>query len=127
MIIRFPLKISNGETGGNVMRAVSKNTIREIIKSKSRFMSILLICAIGVGFFSGVRATCGIKKTSADDYYDVNNLFDLRVVSTFGLTENDAAAIAEIPDVNGASFDLDHFKIRGKSSLLRILFSHFCI
>lgn len=83
------------------MRAVSKNTIREIIKSKSRFMSILLICAIGVGFFSGVRATCGIMKTSADDYYDVNNLFDLRVVSTFGLTENDAAAIAEIPDVNG--------------------------
>lgn len=83
------------------MRAVSKNTIREIIKSKSRFMSILLICAIGVGFFSGVRATCGIMKTSADDYYDDNNLFDLRVVSTFGLTENDAAAIMEIPDVDG--------------------------
>lgn len=83
------------------MRAASKNTIREIIKSKSRFMSILLICAIGVGFFSGVRATCGIMKTSADDYYDANNLFDLRVVSTFGLTENDAAAIAEIPDVDG--------------------------
>lgn len=83
------------------MRAASKNTIREIIKSKSRFLSIFLICAIGVGFFSGVRATSGIMKTSADDYYDENNLFDLRVVSTFGLTEDDAAAIAEIPDVDG--------------------------
>lgn len=83
------------------MRAANKNTIREIIKSKSRFLSIFLICAIGVGFFSGVRATSGIMKTSADDYYDENNLFDLRVVSTFGLTENDAAAIAEILDVDG--------------------------
>lgn len=83
------------------MRAASKNTIREIIKSKSRFLSIFLICAIGVGFFSGVRATSGIMKTSADDYYDENNLFDLRVVSTFGLTEDDAAAIAEVLDVDG--------------------------
>ena len=83
------------------MKAVNKNTLREINKTKSRFLSILLICAIGVGFFSGVRATCDIMKTSADDYFDEHNLFDLRVLSTFGLTENDAAAIAEIDGVDG--------------------------
>lgn len=83
------------------MRAVNKNTLREISKTKSRFLSILLICAIGVGFFSGVRATCDIMKTSADDYYDAHDLFDLRVLSTFGLTEDDAAAIAEIDGVDG--------------------------
>lgn len=82
------------------MKAVNKNTMREISKTKSRFLSILLICAIGVGFFSGVRATCDIMKTSADDYYDAHDLFDLRVLSTFGLTEDDAAAIAEIDGVN---------------------------
>lgn len=83
------------------MRAVNKNTIREISKSRNRFLSIFLICAIGVGFFSGVRATCGIMKVSADDYYDAHNLFDLRVLSTFGLTEDDAKAIAEIDGVDG--------------------------
>ncbi len=83
------------------MRAVNKNTLREISKTKSRFLSILLICAIGVGFFSGVRATCDIMKTSADDYYDAGRLFDLRVMSTFGLTEGDAKAIAEIDGVDG--------------------------
>ncbi len=83
------------------MKAVNKNTMREISKTKSRFLSILLICAIGVGFFSGVRATCDIMKTSADDYYDAHDLFDLRVLSTFGLTEDDAAAIAEIEGVDG--------------------------
>lgn len=83
------------------MKSVNKNTLREIGKTKSRFLSILLICAIGVGFFSGVRATCDIMKTSADDYYDKSRLFDLRVLSTFGLTENDAAAIAGIDGVDG--------------------------
>ncbi len=83
------------------MRAVSKNTIREISKSRNRFLSIFLICAIGVGFFSGVRATCEIMKVTADDFYDAHNLFDLRVLSTFGLTEDDAEAIGEIDGVDG--------------------------
>ncbi len=83
------------------MRAVNKNTIREISKSRNRFLSIFLICAIGVGFFSGVRATCEIMKVTADDYYDANNLFDLRVLSTFGLTDDDAKAIAETDGVDG--------------------------
>lgn len=83
------------------MRAVNKNTIREILKSRSRFLSIFLICAIGVGFFSGVRATCDIMKVSADDYYDAHELFDLRVLSTFGLTDGDAEAIREIDGVDG--------------------------
>lgn len=83
------------------MKAINKNIFREISKTKSRFLSILLICAIGVGFFSGVRATCDIMKTSADDYYDAHDLFDLRVLSTFGLTEGDAEAIAEIDGIDG--------------------------
>lgn len=83
-----------------MMKAVNKNTIREISKTKSRFLSILLICAIGVGFFSGVRATCDIMKTTADDYYDEHDLFDLRVLSTFGLTEGDAKAIGEVDGVD---------------------------
>ena len=82
------------------MKAFNKNTIREIVKTKSRFLSILLICTIGVGFFSGVRATCDDMKTSADNYYDNNSLFDLRVMSTFGLTENDIKALSEVEGID---------------------------
>lgn len=78
-----------------MMKAITKNTLREIKGSKSRFLSIFLICVIGVGFFSGVRATCSDMKTSADGYYDRQNLFDLRAVSTFGLTDGDKAAIED--------------------------------
>lgn len=83
------------------MKAINKNTIREISKSRNRFLSIFLICAIGVGFFSGVRATCEIMKVTADDYYDEHNLFDLRVLSTFGLTDDDVEAISEIENIDG--------------------------
>ncbi|MGN1423645.1 MAG: FtsX-like permease family protein [Oscillospiraceae bacterium] len=83
------------------MKAVNKNIFREISRTKNRFLSIFTICAIGVGFFSGVRATNEMMKVSADDYYDGHDLFDLRVLSTFGLTDGDAAAIAEIDGVSG--------------------------
>lgn len=82
------------------MKAINKNIFREITHSKGRFMSILLICAIGVGFFSGIKATGNDMKISADNFYDEQALFDLRVLSTFGLTEDDAAAIAEVDGVS---------------------------
>lgn len=84
------------------MKAVNKNTLREITKTKSRFLSILLISAIGVGFFSGVRAASGDMRISADDYYDSHDLFDLRVVSTFGLTDGDLEAIKNTDGVDAA-------------------------
>lgn len=84
------------------MNSYNKNTMREITKTKSRFLSILLICGIGVGFFSGVRAAGGDMRVSADDYYDAHNLFDMRVLSTFGLTDDDVEAIKDIDGVDGA-------------------------
>lgn len=82
------------------MKAVTKNIFREIRKTKNRFMSIFTICAIGVGFFSGVRATGSDMKIMADNYYDEHELFDLRVMSTFGLTEGDLQALSEIEGVS---------------------------
>lgn len=84
------------------MKAADKNTLREITKSKSRFLSILLICAISVGFFGGVRASGGDMRVSADDYYDMHDLFDLRVLSTFGLTHGDLEAIKQTDGVDEA-------------------------
>lgn len=82
------------------MKAINKNIFREISHSKGRFMSIFLICAIGVGFFSGIKATGNDMKISADKLYDKQALFDLRVLSNFGLTDDDAAAILEIDGVS---------------------------
>ena len=81
------------------MKAITKNIFREISHTKSRFLSLFTICAIGVGFFSGVRATGDDMKRTADDYYDEHRLFDLRVLSTLGLTDGDVGAINELGGV----------------------------
>lgn len=76
-----------------------KDFFREIIKSKNRFLSILIIVALGVAFFSGIRAASPDMKLSADTYYDQSSLMDIRVMSTLGLTEDDADALKQVEGV----------------------------
>ena len=73
--------------------ALLKNTFREIKNTKARFISILLIVALGVGFFVGVKTTSPSMKQMAIDYYNDNNLMDFRLVSTVGFDENDVDAV----------------------------------
>ena len=82
------------------MKSVTKNIFREIKRTRNRFLSIFTICAIGVGFFSGVRATCSDMKITADNYYDAHELFDLRVMSTFGITDADISALEQVDGVS---------------------------
>lgn len=82
------------------MRSVTKNIFREIKRTKNRFFSIFTICAIGVGFFSGVRATGSDMKMTADKYYDDHRLFDLRVMSTFGLTDGDLQVLEQTEGIS---------------------------
>ncbi len=80
-------------------KALRKDFYMEIKKSFSRFMSIFLIVALGVAFFSGIRATSPDMKMSADSIYKESELMDIRVLSTLGLTEEDVDAIGEIEGV----------------------------
>lgn len=80
--------------------ALKKSAYREIRETKSRFFSIFGIVAIGVGFFSGVKAAAPDMRLSADTYYDEANLTDLRLVSTYGFDENDLAALKTLSGVS---------------------------
>ena len=73
--------------------ALHKDFFMEIKKSFHRYASILLIVALGVAFFSGVRASKPDMVLSADIFYDESNLMDIRVISTLGLTDEDVEAI----------------------------------
>lgn len=90
-------------------RALHKDFWQEIKKSKSRFFSILLIVALGVAFFSGVRSSEPDMRLTADHYYDEVQLMDLRVISTLGLTEEDVQALRKLPGVTEteASYMID--------------------
>lgn len=79
--------------------ALRKDFYMEIRKTWNRFLSILLINALGVAFFAGVRASKPDMQLSADAFYDESNLMDIRVLGTLGLTEEDAEAIQEVEGV----------------------------
>ena len=70
-----------------------KDFFREIRGSFNRYLSILLIVALGVAFYAGVRSAEPDMKLSADALYDAQNMMDLRVLSELGLTEDDIACL----------------------------------
>ena len=80
-------------------RALRKDFYMEIRKSLGRFLSIFFIVAMGVAFFSGIRASEPDLRYSGDAYFDRNHLMDLKVMGTLGLTENDVQAIRSLEGV----------------------------
>ena len=74
-------------------RALRKDFYMEIRKSLGRFLSIFFIVALGVSFFSGIRASEPDMRISGDTYFDEKNLMDIKVVGTMGLTKEDVTAI----------------------------------
>lgn len=76
-----------------------RNLFREIARTLTRFLSIFAISAIGVSFFTGVRASGPDMKLTADAYLDRTQLADITALSTAGLSEDDMDTIRAIPGV----------------------------
>lgn len=73
---------------------------RTIVKSKKRFISILIITMLGVTMLTGLRAGCVDLRNSADDFYDKQKLYDIQVVSTLGLEDEDISALSNIDEID---------------------------
>ena len=80
-------------------KALLKNSFKEIKTSYKRFISILLIALLGVGFFAGLRATSPDMVDTIDKYYKEQNVYDIQIMSTLGLTDSDIDAIKNIENV----------------------------
>lgn len=81
--------------------ALFKNTFREIKNTKARFISIMMIVALGVGFFVGIKTTPPSMEQMAVDYYKDTNLMDFRLLSTVGFDDDDVAQIKDTDGVGG--------------------------
>ena len=80
----------------NVLR---KDFIIEIKKTMGRFVSIFFIVALGVAFYSGIRASEPSMRITADQYFDDSELMDLKVMGTMGLTKADIKAIGKVSGI----------------------------
>ena len=80
-------------------KAMWKDFYMEIRKSPGRFLSILFIVALGVAFFSGIRASEPDMRITGDAYLDGGQLMDVKALSTYGVTKEDVAAFQEMDGV----------------------------
>ena len=83
-------------------KGMRKDFRREVRKSISRFLSILLISALGVAFFAGIRSASPAMEASADATFDKENMVDIRVLGTLGMTDDDVAALLTLDGVASA-------------------------
>ncbi|MCC2837916.1 ABC transporter permease [[Clostridium] innocuum] len=84
------------------MKASGKDIRRTIFRNKKRFCSILIITALGVMMLSGLKAACDDLRYSADQFYDAQQVFDIQIVSTMGLDEDDLAALRKADGIERA-------------------------
>ncbi|WP_122639745.1 ABC transporter permease [Romboutsia sp. Marseille-P6047] len=70
-------------------KAYKKSIIREILSSKARFASILIIILLGVAFYAGIKSSGPDINESVNEFYNSQKLMDSKIVSSLGLTEGD--------------------------------------
>lgn len=82
-------------------KSILKDALREISLNKKKFISLLLIIVIGTGFYVGLKSTPKDMKETAKAYYKETNLFDLKVVSSSGFSQNDYYSLKQVDGVKG--------------------------
>ena len=106
---------------GDGMKALHKDFWMEIRKSKARFISIFLIVALGVAFFSGIQASSPDMRYSGDAYYEAAKLMDLKIQGTLGLTECDVKAVSDIDGVELAEGGYSTDVMSGEDDARKVL------
>ena len=102
MTIRCPLIGWNGKEESELTKMLFRDTLRTVKKSFSRYISIMLIVALGTAFFAGIKATAPDMFATAREYFSEYNLMDIRVQSSAGLTDDDVGAIKKLNGIEYA-------------------------
>lgn len=78
---------------------INTTSIREIKHSFKRFLSLLVMSMLGVGVFVGIKMAAPDMMKSLDSYYDNQEVYDIKVLSTLGLTNDDIRKIENIKGI----------------------------
>ena len=84
------------------MNALIKSTLREIKNSIGRYLAILVIIALGVGFFAGLRACRPALADTVGQYYGTQNFYDYRLLSSIGFSKDNIEIFSEWENVSEA-------------------------
>ena len=85
-----------------MVKTLLRSALREIRQSMGRYLAILAIVGLGVGFFAGLRACQPDMMATGEKYLREQKLYDFRLLSTLGFTEENVAAFAAMENVSSA-------------------------
>ena len=102
------------------MKKLLKETIVCMVKTSKRFISILVIVLLGVGFFAGIRAVAPDMKNTLDDYYQKYNMYDIYITSNTGVRKEIVEELKKDYDVE-TSYIFDAITTRKEDYATKII------
>ena len=79
------------------MKTINKDIVREMKKSHLRFIYITAIIALGIAFFTGLKATAPSMEETARVYFEETKLADLHLQSDYGFKDSDLTELTPLP------------------------------
>ena len=78
---------------------VLTSSLRKIKNNLKRFLSLLCMALLGVGFYAGIQAASPDMLDTLDNYLDNQNVYDIEIMSPLGLNNNDVEKIQEVDGI----------------------------
>ena len=73
-------------------------SFRKIKKSLKRYFSLIILSLLGTGFFIGMKVSMPNLLVSLDDYYKEKAVYDIEILSTNGLNQEDIKALDKLDE-----------------------------
>lgn len=103
------------------MRAINRDILREVSKTKSKFISIMIIMFLGVFIFVGLKETSPAVVNTYNKYIERHKMYDLRVSHNFGINEEDMKIINALDNIDlSESYFIKKFQITNSNEFVNI-------
>ena len=103
------------------MKALNKDIIREISKTKSKFVSIMIIMFLGVFVFIGLKETTPAMVNTYNKTLEQHNIYDLRVTNNFGINNGDIEEIRKLENIDKLEiYNKKNYKLENSTNSIDI-------
>ena len=103
------------------MKALNKDIIREISKTKSKFVSIMIIMFLGVFVFTGLKETTPAMVNTYNKTLEQHNIYDLRVTNDFGINDGDIDEIRKLENIDKLeTYNKKNYKLENSTNSIDI-------
>lgn len=99
---------------------IAKNMIKKIIHSFGRFISLVAIILIGVGFYAGIRQSTPAIRVAENEFVQESNMMDIHLLSTLGFSETDKDEIENLSSVDQATLGYSKYVYSG-DDVIRVM------